>query len=106
MLTHKQNGLIHAQINADLMQITKLGDESLQEIMQIVKSVAWHGTPYGLIQKSVCILMILMIDGVKCGDRRMNIFVDVGKHFCSRVIVAIRIKNEALTVIKYTNEIL
>lgn len=40
MLTHKQNGLIHAQINADLMQITKLGDESLQEIMQIVKSVA------------------------------------------------------------------
>lgn len=85
--TYKQSGLIHAQFTEDLMQTTKLEDYDLQEIMQIVKSVAQDPFSLQTYPISLCILMILMIKGVECGDRRiiLNIFVDVGKHFCSRV---------------------
>lgn len=46
------------------------------------------------------------MEGVKCVHRRIITFLGVRKHFCSWVKKLNDIKNEALTVIKYSDEIL
>lgn len=59
--------------------------------MQIVKSVAWNGTPYRHIQTSVCILMILMIEVWRqknehfCGCWETFLFKDHGSYMTSKI---------------------